>query len=108
MNFLQVKSLFAPEVIKPKFEKLNPVQGFQNLFFKASTYIELVKSLVKIAVVGYLCYATIRDSLRDMVLTARVPIPATVAVAGKMMALLLYKVGGALALLGAADFFIQK
>jgi len=108
MNFLQVKALFSPEVIKPKFTKLNPVQGFQNIFFKATTYIELAKSLIKMAVVGYLCYATIRDSLRDVVLTARVPIAATAAVAGKMMALLLYKVGGALALLGAADFFIQK
>src|SRR5438105_1040327 len=39
MNFLQVKVIFAPDVLKPKFNKLNPIQGFQNIFFKAGTYI---------------------------------------------------------------------
>jgi type III secretion YscU/HrpY family protein len=108
ISFLQVKSLFSFEVIKPKFEKLNPIQGFQNLFFKSNTYIELAKNLIKLVIVGYLCYTTIKSSLRDVVLTARVPLVVTGAIAGKMMFGLLYKVGGALCLLGAADFFLQK
>src|SRR5437899_2382675 len=31
-NFLQVKALFAPEVVKPKFDKLNPLAGVKNIF----------------------------------------------------------------------------
>jgi type III secretion YscU/HrpY family protein len=108
MDFLQVKSLFSPEVIKPKFNKLNPIEGFKNIFFKSRTYIELAKNLLKLVIVGYLCYSTIRSSLRDLVLTARVPLVNTAHIGAEMVFSMLYKVGGVLCLLGAADWFIQK
>jgi type III secretion YscU/HrpY family protein len=108
LNFLQVKVIIALDVIKPKFEKLNPIQGFQNLFFKSRIYIELVKNLIKLAIVGFLCYSTIRNSLRDVVLTARVPLAVTAHVTGDLLFNLLQKIGGVLALLGAADYAIQK
>ena len=63
--FLQVKPLFSAEIVQPKFEKLNPVEGFKNIFFKSKTYIELVKNLVKLTVVLALAY------LRDPRVAAR-------------------------------------
>ncbi|MFC1513138.1 EscU/YscU/HrcU family type III secretion system export apparatus switch protein [Thermodesulfobacteriota bacterium] len=33
-NYAQVGVLFAPDKLKPKFDKLNPIAGIKNLFFK--------------------------------------------------------------------------
>ena len=63
-NFVQVKALFAPEVIKPKFDKLNPVTGFKNIFFSSKTYIEMVKNLLKFVVVFWVLYSAIKGGLR--------------------------------------------
>lgn len=41
--------------IKPKFSKLNPLKGFAR-FFSRQSLMELLKSLFKVSVVGYLCY----------------------------------------------------
>ena len=108
MNFLQVKVVIAPEVIKPKFTKLNPIKGFQNLFFKSKTYLELAKNIIKLVVIGWVCYSTIKNSLRDVVLTARVPLEETGRVTSTLLFSMLYKIGGILCLLGAADYFLQK
>jgi flagellar biosynthetic protein FlhB len=107
-NFKQVKVLFAPEVIKPKFEKLNPLKGFKNVFFSAKTYIELVKNLIKVTVVGWILYSAIKGSLRDIIPTAGMRVDQTAALAGRIMSGLLYKVGGVFIILGAADYMIQK
>ena len=51
-EFLQVQALFAPEAIKFKLDKLNFVKGLQNVFFKPKTYLELLKNLLKFAMVS--------------------------------------------------------
>lgn len=107
-NFMQVKALFAPEAIKPKFEKLDPMKGFQNIFFSAKTYIELVKNLIKFAIVFWILYTSIKGSLPDIVPTAAMRIDQTAAVAAKLMLGILYKVGAVFVILGAADYMIEK
>jgi flagellar biosynthetic protein FlhB len=107
-NFMQVKVLFAPEVIKPKFEKLNPMKGFKNIFFSGKTYIELVKNLIKFTVVGWILYSAIKGSLRGIIPLAGMRVDQSAAVAGHIMSGLLYKVGAVFVILGAADYMIQK
>jgi flagellar biosynthesis protein FlhB len=108
MNFLQVRSLFSTEVIKPKLEKLNPLKGFQNLFFKARTYLELLKTLIKFAVVFAVAYAAFMGSLKDVIMSVRQE-PATAGrVASSLMFSLLFKAGAIFLVLGAADFLLQK
>lgn len=109
MNFLQLGGfLFSAEILSPKFTKLNPVTGFQNIFFKAKTYLELIKTLIKFAVIFYIAYSTFMDVLRDVVLSARVGIPQVARLASKLLFGLLFKVGAVFVILGAADFLIQK
>lgn len=59
-NFLQVGRLLSFETLKPKVEKLNPVNGLKRLFSLRST-VEAIKGLLKIALVGWICYAVISD-----------------------------------------------
>jgi flagellar biosynthetic protein FlhB len=108
MTFLQVKPLFSMEVIQPKLEKLNPLKGFQNLFFKARTYLELLKTLVKFAVIFAVAYTAFMGSLHDIILTVRQdPMTAGRLASGLMFSLLL-KAGLIFLVLGAADFLLQK
>jgi flagellar biosynthetic protein FlhB len=104
----QVQTLFAFEILTPKLDKLNPIQGFQNLFFKAKTYIEAVKNLLKFAVVLFLVYKSLMESMRDVILSARMSIPHTAQLTADLMFGMMYKVGGAFVILGVVDYWFQK
>ena len=108
VEFLQVQALFAPEAIKFKPEKLNFIKGLENIFFKPKTYLELVKNLVKFALVIGLLYFVVRGSLRDIILTAGANPETTGKLAASLSLTLLFRVGVLFLLLGAADYFLQK
>jgi len=103
-----VRALFSFEVIKPKLEKLNPVKGFQNLFFKPQTYLELLKTLLKFAVVFAVAYTSLKGSMHDVILTARVDTGRAAALASGLMFSVLFKAAGAFVVLGAGDYLLQK
>lgn len=107
-NFVQVKALFAAEIIKPKFEKLNPLAGFKNIFFSSRTYIELVKNLIKFGVIFWVLYSSIKGSMRDIIPIASMRLDQTASLAGSLISGLLYKVGLVFLILGGADYMIQK
>ena len=60
VSFLQVGFNFAPELIMPQFSRINPLSGFGRIFSKRSV-VELLKSLLKIIVVGYFIYRYLRE-----------------------------------------------
>ncbi|MEX2215507.1 MAG: flagellar biosynthesis protein FlhB [Phycisphaeraceae bacterium] len=61
--FIQVGALLTFEPLKPKLEKLNIFAGMKRLFFSMNTYIELLKGILKITVIGLLCWNVIRSEL---------------------------------------------
>jgi flagellar biosynthesis protein FlhB len=108
ITFLQVKPLFSPEVIKPKMEKLDPLKGFQNLFFKPRTYLELLKTLLKFAIIFSVAYVALMGSLRDVLLTVRQDPLVAGRLASSLMFSLLFRAGIIFLVLGAADLLIQQ
>jgi flagellar biosynthetic protein FlhB len=57
-NVAQIKLLFTFETMKPSLSKINPIEGFKKIVsFKS--IIELVKQLLKLAVIGYLCWKAV-------------------------------------------------
>ena len=56
----QVKWKPTLETMKPKFSKLNPISGFKKIF-SVNALVELVKSIAKIALIGYVCYSYLKD-----------------------------------------------
>src|SRR5262249_12511273 len=71
-------------------------------------YLNLLKNIVKFVVVTVLIYYTLKSSLRDVVLSVRMDLNATAALAGNLMSGLLIRLGGAFIILGAADFMLEK
>jgi flagellar biosynthetic protein FlhB len=51
LNILQIGVRFTPHTIVPSFSKINPLNGFKNLFSTRTTF-NLVKDLAKLALIG--------------------------------------------------------
>jgi flagellar biosynthetic protein FlhB len=64
-NVAQVGPLLATKAIGPKFDKLNPVNGFKGIFSQR-TIIELIKNLIKIGILSYLAYTVVADMLAEI------------------------------------------
>lgn len=56
----QTRFLFSSELIKPKFSRLSPINGIRGLFSLRSA-VELIKSLIKVALIGYCIYSSVKD-----------------------------------------------
>src|SRR5688572_776675 len=107
-NYLQIGSIFSFESISPKFEKLNPAEGFKQKFLKARPYVELGKTVFKMlitaAVAGYVLWAAREDIVR---LIYKPPDYVTYYTFELVLEIGL-KIGLAFLVLGGADFFLQR
>jgi len=61
VNIFQVGFLFTLEPLKFKLNKLNPVSGLKRIFSKTAVG-ELVKSLIKLAILWYIPYKAIKEA----------------------------------------------
>ncbi len=57
----QTRFNFSKENLKMKFSRLSPIQGFKR-FFSMRSAAELFKSLLKIAVIGYVLYTCFKKN----------------------------------------------
>ena len=63
VNYMQVGSVFTAKPLMPNLNKLNPVEGLKRLFSKSS-FVELLKSIFKIGIIGYVVYDYLIDNYR--------------------------------------------
>ncbi|NLI11593.1 flagellar biosynthesis protein FlhB [Pelotomaculum propionicicum] len=66
-NFVQVGFLFSTEALKPRMELLNPMSGLQRMFSRRSL-VELVKSVLKFTIIGWITYYLIKANIGDLLL----------------------------------------
>ncbi|MBN1547374.1 MAG: EscU/YscU/HrcU family type III secretion system export apparatus switch protein, partial [Syntrophaceae bacterium] len=65
VNVFQVGLKITPEAIKPKLSKINPINGIKNLF-SIQALAQLVKSLIKITVVGFVVYIVVKNEVANV------------------------------------------
>ena len=107
VSFLQVGAVVSVKALTPKLDKVNPINGFKR-FTQAHTYIELIKNLLKLLIIFLLAYVTIKGDLRDILLTSQTTLTAAVALAALLFFGFFKKVAAVFAVIGAADFMLQK
>ena len=61
-NALQQKWMVTAEPLKPKFSKLNPLNGFKRIFSFKQLF-ELLKSIAMLLIIGVMAYVTIKDKV---------------------------------------------
>lgn len=104
----QVGPMLSPKALSPKLEKLNPIQGLKQKFFSKETWIELAKSLLKIAVIGAACHAAASEFVPDLLRLGRVhPGQAAGVVSAAFGSMAKYVIAAGLAL-AAYDIWEQR
>jgi flagellar biosynthesis protein FlhB len=107
-GYLQVGSIFAAEAVKPDFKRLDPARGFQQKFLKARPYLELLKTLVKMAVTAAVLLAVLYTARADIIELTHQPAPRVASFTLALIFEIGLKVGLAFLLLGIGDFFLQR
>lgn len=67
INFGQVGFVFAPKAIQPKLSNINPISGFKRMFSKRAI-ADLVKSLFKVVIVGWVAFSLVKNNLNKLLL----------------------------------------
>jgi flagellar biosynthetic protein FlhB len=65
-NILQTKPMFSPKALSPKLDKLNPLAGIKRMF-SIRSIVEVLKALIKMAVIGSCGYMIISKHWPTMV-----------------------------------------
>ncbi|MBV8580978.1 MAG: flagellar biosynthesis protein FlhB [Candidatus Eremiobacteraeota bacterium] len=107
-NLLQFGVLFAPALIAPNFGKLNPLSGFQRVFFSPQTLVQLAKQLLKLSIVILICWFGIKDNLTTLYALAHAsPHDIIITIEGIVFWIGL-RVGLLLLVLGVADYVWER
>ncbi|MDQ6925773.1 MAG: flagellar biosynthesis protein FlhB [Candidatus Eremiobacteraeota bacterium] len=107
-NVLQFGLLFSPQLIAPKFSKLNPASGLKRIFFSPQTLVQLAKQLLKLTIVVMICWFGVKDNLTMLYALAHAsPHDIIVTVEGVVYGIGV-KVGLLLLALGIADYIWEK
>jgi flagellar biosynthetic protein FlhB len=106
-NIAQVGFLFSTKAIAPKFSKLDPLKGFGRMVSKQAL-VELIKSLVKIAVVGCVTYFTVKDELDQIIPLMDKEIWSIMTYIGSVCFKILLRTCWVLIVLAVIDYVFQK
>jgi len=106
-NIGQVGFLFTLEPVIPNPEKINPIKGFQRIFSMRSVE-ELVKGILKIAIIGYVMYRVIKGHYHDYFLLMDQGTGQIISFMMKVIFQMAIWASLILVVLAAADFAFQK
>ncbi len=107
VNYAQVGNLVTFETIKPKLEKLNPINGLKRLFSLRST-VEAIKGMAKIALIGWICYGVISDRYVELATAYGTGLLGLGTLLGTTAWSIAWRVMLALVILGLVDYAYQR
>ncbi len=105
-TFAQTRLLVSAESLKPKFNRISPLQGFKRLFSLRSV-VEALKGLLKIAILLYLIYDYFQEATLSFVRFLDMEIGAACSVLMDDIFSLIFRVVIAFAALAGADYLYQ-
>lgn len=106
VSYLQVGFVFSTESLTPNFNRINPVEGFKRVFSRRAL-MELVKSLAKVFVAGYVVYTIIRDNYPVFPRFIDMELGASMVVFGDIVFEIALKVGIIYVIIGIVDYIFQ-
>ena len=103
----QVKWKPTGKPLQPKFSKLNPVNGFKR-FLSVNSLVELLKSLLKIALVGYVVYSYLRKNMPPIYQFYDLPLNQGIMLIGTLVVNLGLRISAFYVIIALLDFIYQK
>lgn len=106
-NYLQFGFIFSTEAVQPDIAKLDPIRGLQRLF-SLKSFVELVKSLIKFAVVGGVVYFTMKNELEGLIPLMDESVWGILVYIGKVMFRIVITTAWVLIVLAVLDYLYQR
>jgi flagellar biosynthesis protein FlhB len=107
VNLVQGGIVFSWEKLSVNYDKLNPLKGMKKLANKDSL-VEIVKSVLKIGIVGYVSYRVIRSEADAMAYLSDRDVRDILAFAGRLTFRLVVNSCGVLFILALLDLAFVK
>ncbi|MDI6799705.1 MAG: flagellar biosynthesis protein FlhB [Actinomycetota bacterium] len=103
----QVGFLLSLESLKPSLNKINPISGAKNLFSPRSL-MELVKSMIKLLIFGYIGYSVTMKNLPMIIQLIDMDLGQILVTMAEVAYEIGVKIGVALFVLAAFDYAYQR
>ncbi|MFQ5591685.1 MAG: flagellar biosynthesis protein FlhB [Phycisphaerae bacterium] len=105
---VQIGPLVTFEPLKPKMEKLNPIAGIKRMFFSLPPYVELMKGVFKVTIVGLLCWQVMHSEFREIALVGMQPPMAVLMLMGRVLTRCVIRVVVFFLALSVLDLIYQR
>ena len=102
-TFLQIGWLFTAQPLIPDLSKLDPIKGMGRFFSKRSL-VEVIKSLLKVGLIGWIAYKTVQGEFDQALLLTEMPVDKTILYLAKTAALVMAKVAAIMIALAILDY----
>lgn len=103
----QTRFLFSKDSLKPKFNRLNPLEGMKRIV-SLKSFIEVLKGLIKIAIIGYILYQFFKGRTSDISKTLFMGVEASVAYVLDAAMSMVYMVCIVFVFIAGFDFLYQR
>ena len=104
---VQVGWKVTTKPMAPKLDKFNPINGFKRIFSKDAIF-ELIKSVLKIGVILYMAYSSIKSHQNDIFILYELPLKRAVALVGDIIINTGLKISIVYLIVGIVDYIYNK
>jgi len=106
INLIQIGFLFTTKSLGMKLNRISPLSGFKRMF-SIKTVVDLIKSLIKVIVLGYIAYSEFRRLLEEFPTYVGRDVYNTFIQIMRAAFLMALKMCIAMVFIAAADFLYQ-
>ena len=106
-TFAQTRFLISTESLRPKFSKLNPINGFKRLF-SLKSLVETLKNLIKISILMVIVYLSVRDMFLESSSYLYTDLSASISHLVEVARSMIVRICIAFVAVAAVDFFYQR
>ena len=107
VSIYQVGWKVTTKPMMPKLNKFNPINGFKRMFSSESLF-ELLKSILKIILIIYIAYTSIKDEADSLFILYEIPLKQAILLVGEVVLNAGLKISIAYLIIGIADYIYQK
>ena len=106
-SFFQIGWLFTTTPLMPDLTRFDLIKGIARFFSKRS-FLEVIKSLFKVILIGWIAFNTVMGKFRESLLLVDTPALTIISYIGRTAALILAKVCALLIFLALVDYLFVR
>jgi len=107
IQYAQVGIIQKKDLLTPKFNNLNPINGIKNMF-NMKAFVELIKSILKFVIMAYVLYSEINKRMTEFPSLVNVEITDSILYLLDIVFSVGFKLGGVMLAIGVFDYLYQR